>query len=245
MTSNSQKVIAITGASSGIGAAAARILAAQGARLVLGARRLDRLQPVVDDINAAGGVALACAMDVAKRPDVARMVQMALENFGTLDVFVNNAGIGPISYLDDLKVEDWEAMIDINVKGPLYSIAEALPVFRRQGGGQFVNVISTAGIVVRPQMAVYAGTKNALRTIAEGLRQEAGPTIRVTNVSPGFVRTSFAESITDASVRQETEKAMGEFGLEPEAVARTIAYAINEPADVDIGTIVIRPTAQS
>lgn len=245
MIEQQPKVIAITGASSGIGAATARILAARGCSLVLGARRLERLQPVVEEIVSAGGRAIACQMDVSARADVARMVGSALTEFGRLDVFVNNAGIGPISLLDDLKVQDWEAMIDINVKGPLYSIAEALPVFRRQGRGHFVNVISTAGIAIRPQMAVYAASKNALRTISEGLRQEAGPTIRVTDVSPGFVRTNFAESMTDPTARASTEQSMGEFGLAPEAVARAIAYAINEPDDVDIGTIVIRPTSQS
>jgi NADP-dependent 3-hydroxy acid dehydrogenase YdfG len=239
------KVIAITGASSGIGAEAAKLLAAQGNRLVLGARRLDRLQPVVDEINAAGGSALACEMDVSRREDVTRMVDTALEAFGRLDVFVNNAGIGPISLLDDLKVEDWEAMIDINFRGPLYSIAAALPVFRRQNRGQFVNVISTAGLVISPQMAVYAATKNAFRTLSEGLRKEAGPTIRVTDVSPGFVRTNFATSMTDAAVRADIEKSMDEFGLDPRAVARAITYVINEADDVDIGTLVIRPTAQS
>jgi NADP-dependent 3-hydroxy acid dehydrogenase YdfG len=239
------KVIAITGASSGIGAEAAKLLAAQGNRLVLGARRLDRLQPVVDEINTAGGSALACEMDVSRREDVTRMVDTALEAFGRLDVFVNNAGIGPISLLDDLKVEDWEAMIDINFRGPLYSIAAALPVFRRQNRGQFVNVISTAGLVISPQMAVYAATKNAFRTLSEGLRKEAGPTIRVTDVSPGFVRTNFATSMTDAAVRADIEKSMDEFGLDPRAVARAITYVINEADDVDIGTLVIRPTAQS
>jgi NADP-dependent 3-hydroxy acid dehydrogenase YdfG len=239
------KVIAITGASSGIGAEAAKLLAAQGNRLVLGARRFDRLQPVVDEINTAGGSALACEMDVSRRDDVARMVDTAVEAFGQLDVFVNNAGIGPISLLDDLKVEDWEAMIDINFRGPLYSIAAALPVFRRQNRGQFVNVISTAGLVISPQMAVYAATKNAFRTLSEGLRKEAGPTIRVTDVSPGFVRTNFATSMTDAAVRADIEKSMDEFGLDPKAVARAITYVINEADDVDIGTLVIRPTAQS
>lgn len=239
------KVIAITGASSGIGAEAAKLLAAQGNRLVLGARRLDRLQPVVDEINAAGGSALACEMNVSRRDDVTRMVDTALEAFGRLDVFVNNAGIGPISLLDELKIEDWEAMIDINFRGPLYSIAAALPVFRRQNRGQFVNVISTAGLVISPQMAVYAATKNAFRTLSEGLRKEAGPTIRVTDVSPGFVRTNFATSMTDATVRADIEKSMDEFGLDPKAVARAITYVINEADDVDIGTLVIRPTAQS
>lgn len=244
MTDLSRTVIAITGASSGIGAATAHLLASRGAKLVLGARRLERLTPVVDSIQSGGGSAVGLATDVTRRADIAALVALALERFGRLDVFVNNAGIGPISPLDDLRVEDWEAMIDVNLKGPLYGIAEALPVFRRQESGHFVNVVSTAGLTIRPQMAVYAGTKNALRTIAEGLRQEAGSSLRVTNVSPGFVRTGFAGSITDPAARKAIETTMDEIGLAPEAIARAIAFAIEQPPGVEVGDIVVRPTAQ-
>jgi NADP-dependent 3-hydroxy acid dehydrogenase YdfG len=244
MTDLVSKVVAITGASSGIGLATARLLTSRGAKLVLGARRASRLESVTETIKAEGGDAIACALDVRRRADVAAFVATALERFGRLDVFVNNAGIGPISALDDLRVDDWEEMIDVNLKGPLYGIAEALPVFRRQKSGHFVNVVSTAGLVILPQMAVYAGTKNALRTIAEGLRLESGPDLRITNISPGFVRTDFASSMTDPAVRSAIEERMRDIGLSPDAIARAIAFAIEQPAEVEVGDIVVRPTAQ-
>jgi NADP-dependent 3-hydroxy acid dehydrogenase YdfG len=170
------KVIAITGASSGIGEATAVYLAERGAKLVLGARRADRLQGLCDRIVAKGGVASYVVTDVKRRSDVAALVDRAVGEHGKLDLLVSNAGIAPISLLDDLRVEDWEDMIDVNVKGVLYGIAAALPVFRRQGFGHFVNPLSTAGIKIVPTMAVYAGSKNAVRAISEGLRQEAGRT---------------------------------------------------------------------
>src|SRR5271168_5321223 len=188
------KVVAITGASSGIGEATALLLAGRGAKVVLGARRADRLQSVVERIEEAGGEAAYRLTDVKRRDDLTTLVGLARERFGRLDVLVSNAGIGPISLLDDLRVEDWEEMIDVNFKGVLYGIAAALPVFRKQGFGHFVNVISTAGLKIVPMQSVYAGTKNAVRTISEGLRQEAGANLRVTTVSPGFVHTDFAES---------------------------------------------------
>jgi NADP-dependent 3-hydroxy acid dehydrogenase YdfG len=244
MSDSVSKVIAITGASSGIGLATAKLLAKGGAKLVLGARQADRLEAVAEAIRAEGGDAVACALDVRRRADVAAFIAVALERFGRLDVLVNNAGTGPISNLDDLRVDDWEAMIDVNLKGPLYGIAEALPVFRRQQSGHFVNVVSTAGLVIRPQMAVYAGTKNALRTIAEGLRLEAGPHLRVTNVSPGFVQTDFTSSIIDPATKHVIEERMREIGLSPDAIARAIAFAIEQPAEVEVGDIVVRPSAQ-
>lgn len=244
MSDSVSKVIAITGASSGIGLATAKLLAKGGAKLVLGARQADRLEAVAEAIRAEGADAVACALDVRGRADVAAFIAVALERFGRLDVLVNNAGTGPISNLDDLRVDDWEAMIDVNLKGPLYGIAEALPVFRRQQSGHFVNVVSTAGLVIRPQMAVYAGTKNALRTIAEGLRLEAGPHLRVTNVSPGFVQTDFTSSIIDPATKHVIEERMREIGLSPDAIARAIAFAIEQPAEVEVGDIVVRPSAQ-
>ena len=239
------KVVAITGASGGIGEATALLLAERGARLVLGARRSDRLQAVADRIAAAGGDATCLSIDVKRRGDLAALVQQACERFGQLDVLVSNAGVGPISLLDDLNVEDWEEMIDVNLKGFLYGIAAALPVFRRQGFGHFVNVISTAGLKVVPMQAVYAGTKNAVRTMTEGLRQEAGDRLRVTGISPGFVQTGFADSMTNPEIRSQTLQRMGEIGLPPAAIARAIAFAIEQPADVDVGDIVVRPTAQA
>jgi NADP-dependent 3-hydroxy acid dehydrogenase YdfG len=238
------KVVAITGASSGIGEATALLLAERGAKLVLGARRVDRLQVLSERIASAGGEAGYVRTDVKRREDLAGLVNLACERHGRLDVIISNAGVAPISLLDDLKVEDWEEMIDVNVKGVLYGIAAALPVFRRQGFGHFVNILSTAGIKIAPTMAVYAGSKNAVRAISEGLRQEAGDKLRVTTVSPGFVSTDLASSMTDPDIRSLTLASMEKMAIPPAAVARAIAFAIEQPADVDVGEIVVRPTAQ-
>jgi NADP-dependent 3-hydroxy acid dehydrogenase YdfG len=239
------KVIAITGASSGIGAASARLLAARGAKLVLGARREEQLKLLVDEILRSGGEAVYTATDVTRRQDLADLVALACEKYGRLDVLVSNAGIGPISPIDDLCVDDWENMIDVNLKGFLYGISAALPVFRRQGFGHFVTVISTAGLRIVPNQAVYAGTKNAVRTISEGLRLEAGERLRVTGISPGFIRTDFAASMTNAKIRAEVAAKMDEIAIGPDAIARAIAFAVEQPADVDVGDIVVRPTAQA
>jgi len=238
------KVIAITGAGSGIGQATALLLAARGASVVLGARRVDRLAALAGEIAAGGGEAAYVQTDVSRQADVAALVQLAQVRYGRLDVLINNAGIGPISLLDELRVADWEAMIDTNLKGTLYGIAAALPVFRQQEFGQFVNVLSTAGLKIVPLQAVYAGTKNAVRAISEGLRQEAGPKLRVTIISPGFVQTDFAESMTNPEVKAQIEAARDQMAISPEAIARAIAFAIEQPADVEIGELVIRPTAQ-
>ena len=238
------KVIAITGASSGIGRATALLLAGQGARVVLGARRPDRLAALAEQIEVAGGKAAYIQTDVSRRADVVALVQLAQARYGQLDVLINNAGIGPISLLEELRVDDWEAMIDINLKGTLYGIAAALPVFRQQGFGQFVNVVSTAGLKIVPLQAVYAGTKNAVRTISEGLRQEAGAKLRVTTISPGFVHTDFAESMTNPEVKAQIEATRDKMAIAPEAIARAIAFTIELPADVEVGELVIRPTAQ-
>jgi NADP-dependent 3-hydroxy acid dehydrogenase YdfG len=239
------KVIAITGASSGIGAATARLLAARGAKVVLGARRLDRLAALADAIAAAGGEAAYARTDVSQRADVAALIQLACERYGKLDVLINNAGIGLISPLDELRVEDWEAMIDVNIKGTLYGIAAALPIFRRQEFGHFVNVLSTSGLKIVPLQSVYAGTKNAVRAISEGLRQEAGDKLRVTIVSPGFVHTDFADSMTNPEAKAQIIAARDQIAISPDAIARAIAFAIEQPADVDVGELVVRPTAQS
>jgi len=237
------KVIAITGASSGIGRATAKLLAERGASVVLGARRADALAKVADEITAAGGRAAARATDVARRADLDALVALGLERFGGLDVMVNNAGIGPISRFDALRVEDWDAMIDVNLRGTLYGIGAALPVFGRQQSGHVVNVVSTAGLKILPTMGIYAATKNAVRTATEALRQES-KYFRVTEISPGYVATDFAGSITDPDVRAQIEGRKTTFAIPAEAVARAIAYAIEQPDDVEIGSIVIRPTAQ-
>ena len=244
MSGIKDKVVVITGASSGIGEATALLLAERGAKVVLGARRPDRLEALVARIAKVGGEAAYARTDVKRRADLSNLVQLACERYGKLDVLINNAGIGPISRFDDLRVEDWEEMIDVNLKGVLYGIAAALPVFRKQGFGHFVNVISTAGLRIVPLQGVYAATKNAVRTISEALRQEAGDKLRVTGVSPGFIHTDFADSLTDPQVKAQILDRMDKIAIPPEAIARGIAFAIEQPADVDVGDIVIRPTAQ-
>ena len=239
------KVVVITGASSGIGEATALLLAERGAKVVLGARGLGRLAALADRITDVGGEVAFAGTDVRRRDDVAALVKLASERFGKVDVLVNNAGIGPISPLDELQVEDWEDMIDINIKGVLYGIAAALPVFRSQGFGHFVNTASTAAFRVVPNMAVYAGTKMAVRAISEGLRLEADGKLRVTIISPGFTRTNFADSMTDPGVKAQIVASMESMAIPPDAIARAIAFAIEQPADVDVGEIVVRPTAQA
>jgi NADP-dependent 3-hydroxy acid dehydrogenase YdfG len=244
MTGINGKVVGITGASSGIGEATAVLLAGRGAKLVLGARRSDRLEALVDRIAGAGGEAIHARTDVTRRDDLVNLVKVACARYGKLDVLINNAGIGPISPLDDLRVEDWEEMIDVNFKGVLYGIAAALPVFRQQGFGHFVNIISTAGLKVVPLQAVYGATKNAVRTLTEGLRQEAGDKLRVTGISPGFIHTDFVESMTNPDAKAQTLSARDKMAISPDAIARAIAFAIEQPPDVDVGDITIRPTAQ-
>ncbi|MDT7655002.1 MAG: hypothetical protein QOI36_6413, partial [Pseudonocardiales bacterium] len=184
-------------------------------------------------------------MDVRRGKDLTALVAFARQEYGRLDVLINNAGIGAISPLDELRVGEWEEMVDVNFKGVLYGIAAALPVFREQGSGHFVNTVSTAGLRIVPNQAVYAATKNAVRTLSEGLRQEAGADLRVTMVSPGFVETDFADSITSPEVRAQLVASRQKFAIPPGAIARAIAFAIEQPACVDVGDVVVRPTAQA
>lgn len=240
------KVIAITGASSGIGEATALLLAERGASVVLGARRTDRLDRLVQRISQAGGRATARSVDVTDRTDVQEFVDYAVEEFGRLDVLVSNAGISKIGPVADLEVDNWTAMIDVNLKGVLYGIAAALPVFRNQGRGHLVTTVSTSGIKIVPTQAVYAATKNAVRTLHEGLRQESTDgTLRTTAISPGFVRTELVDSFDDATLRAQAQERMAEIGIGPDAVARAIAFAIEQPDDVEIGDLTIRPTVQN
>ncbi|OBH20500.1 SDR family oxidoreductase [Mycobacterium sp. E3247] len=239
------QVVAITGASSGIGEATALLLAERGARVALGARRVERLDDTARRIRDRGGQAIACETDVTRREDLERLVAAAKGEFGRLDVLVSNAGISKIGPMYDLDVDGWSAMIDVNLRGVLHGIAAALPVFRRQGRGHFVTTVSTAGLKIVPTMAVYAATKNAVRTLMEGLRQESTDgVIRTTSISPGFVDTQLDGSIDDAEVRAQIRRNMTDFGLSPAAVARAIAFAIEQPHDVEIGDITIRPTVQ-
>ena len=237
------KVIAITGASSGIGEATARLLADRGAALVLGARRTDRLDQIATGLRTE---VVTVDVDVRRREDLDRLVQTAVDTFGRLDVLVSNAGISQLGPIADGDVEGWSAMIDVNLRGVLYGIAAAAPVFRRQGRGHFVTTVSTAGLKIVPEMGVYAATKNAVRTVMEALRQESTDgTIRTTSINPGFVRTELGNTIDDPAIRERIQSNMDSFGLPPEAVARAIAFAIDQPDDVEIGEIVIRPTVQN
>ncbi|MFB7509390.1 SDR family oxidoreductase [Streptomyces broussonetiae] len=239
------KVIAITGASSGIGEATATYLAEKGAQLVLGARREDRLNAVVGSITAKGGSAVGVIVDVTRREDLQRLTDTALDQYGRLDVLVSNAGTMAVSPFDDLRQDDWDAMVSTHITGLLNGIGAALPVFRRQRFGQFVNVGSTAAYVVKTPQAVYAATKTAVKVLTEGLRQESGPDLRVTLVSPGFTHTEgvgkgASPEAAAAMIRQRDEIAMP-----PSAVASAIGYAIEQPDGVDVSEIVVRPTMQA
>ena len=238
------KVIAITGASSGIGEAAAMHLAARGAKLVLGARGADKLGALADRIAAAGGQAAHVSTDVTRRADLERLVALGCDRFGRLDVLVSNAGVMPIGPLTDLAVDDWDQMVDVNIKGVLYGIAAALPVFRRQGAGHFIHTASTAARKTVPNQAVYAGTKAAVLAISDGLRQELAGQIRVTVVAPGFTATNVADHVRSPEVRAQIEQSRDRFAMPPEAVARAIAYAVEQPDEVNVGEIVIRSTVQ-
>lgn len=233
--------MAVTGASSGIGEATALRLAAGGARVVLGARRTDALKRVAARIADAGGEAAFVATDVRHREDLTRLVATAQDRFGRLDVIVNNAGVMPISALADLRVDEWDAMIDVNLRGVLHGIAAALPVFRQQGTGHVVTVSSTAALQLAPAMAVYAATRQAVATVCEGLRRELGGAVRVTVVYPGITDTDFASTMTDPVIRAQLEQRRQTLSLPPAAIADAISYAIDQAADVDINEIIVRP----
>jgi NADP-dependent 3-hydroxy acid dehydrogenase YdfG len=235
------KVVAITGASTGIGEATAVLLAQRGAKVVLGARRPDRLEALAARIADGGGEVASTSIDVRRREDLTALVDLALGRYGRLDVFVSNAGVMPVSAFDELRVDDWMDMIDVNLKGVLHGIAAALPVFREQGSGHFVHTASTAAHRVVPTMGVYAGTKMAVRAVSEALRQEADGRLRVTVVSPGMTRTNFGGGDMDPQLRERVEAV----AMPAEAVGRAIAYAIEQPDDIDVGEVIIRPTAQT
>jgi NADP-dependent 3-hydroxy acid dehydrogenase YdfG len=241
----SGKVVAITGASSGIGEATARLLAKDGASVALGARRIERLDQIANDVRAHQGSAITRATDVTRLDHLERLVAAAVEEFGRLDVLVSNAGISKIGPMSNLDIDGWSAMIDVNFRGVLHGIAAALPVFQRQGQGHFVTTVSTAGLKIVPTMGVYAATKNAVRTVMEGLRQESTDgIIRTTSISPGFVGTELDSSIDDPAMREQIRVNMDDFGIPPKAVARAIAFAIEQPPEIEISDITIRPKVQ-
>jgi len=236
------KVVVITGASSGIGEATARLLSERGARVVLGARRTEKLESIASAINREGGQARFRAVDVTKREDVDSFIEFAAREFGRVDVIVNNAGVMPLSPLEETKVDEWDRMIDVNIRGVLHGIAAGLPRMRAQGSGQFINMASIGAHTVSPTAAVYCATKFAVRAISEGLRQEVGGDIRVTVVSPGVTESELAESISDASAR-EVMRGYRQISISPYAIARAVAFAIDQPDDVDTSEIIVRPTA--
>jgi NADP-dependent 3-hydroxy acid dehydrogenase YdfG len=233
------KVVVITGASSGLGEATARHLAAQGARVA------DRITSLANELAAKGGKAIAKTTDVTDRAQVKALVDAAVKAYGRIDVMINNAGLMPQSLIERLKVDEWDRMIDVNIKGTLYGIAAALPYMKQQKAGHIVNVSSVAGHKVGPGSAVYAATKYAVRALSEGLRQEVKPyNIRTTVISPGAVATELPDSATDPDAAARLKKFYSEFAIPADSFARAVAYAIGEPDDVDVNEILFRPTKQ-
>jgi NADP-dependent 3-hydroxy acid dehydrogenase YdfG len=239
------KVVVITGASSGLGEATARFLSAQGALVVLGARRGDRIKALASELTAKGGKAIAVAMDVTHVEQVQGLVESAVKAYGRIDVMINNAGLMPQSPLERLKIDDWDRMIDVNIKGVLYGIAAALPHMKQQKSGHIINVSSVAGHKVRAGGAVYAATKHAVLALSEGLRQEVKPyNIRTTVISPGAVATELPDSVTEPDLADSFHKFYEEFAIPADSFARAVAFAIGQPDDVDINEILFRPTRQ-
>jgi NADP-dependent 3-hydroxy acid dehydrogenase YdfG len=239
------KIVVVTGASSGLGEATARLLSAQGATVVLGARRADRLQLLAKDLQARGGKALALTTDVTRREQVKALVDSAVQTYGRIDVMINNAGLMPQAPLERLKVDEWDRMIDVNIKGVLYGIAAALPHMQRQKAGHFINVSSVAGHRVGPGFAVYAATKYAVRALSEGLRQEVKPyNIRTTVISPGAVATELPDSVTDPDASKRIRTFYEQVAVPADSFARAVAFAMSQPEDVDINEILYRPTRQ-
>jgi NADP-dependent 3-hydroxy acid dehydrogenase YdfG len=244
-TNISGKIVVITGASSGLGEATARYLAERGATVVLGARRTERLQAVVEEITQRGGRASAIVTDVTDAAQVQALVDAAVEKYGRVDVILNNAGVMPHSPLERRKVDDWDRTIDVNIKGVLYGIAAALPHMQRQKSAHFINVSSVAGHKVGPGSAVYAATKTAVRVISEGLRQEVKPwNLRTTIISPGAVATELPNSITEADIAKGIGQFYEQYAIPADSFARAVAFAISQPEDVDINEILFRPTRQ-
>jgi NADP-dependent 3-hydroxy acid dehydrogenase YdfG len=238
------KVVVITGASSGLGESTARLLSAQGASVVLGARRGDRLRSLVDELTSKGGKALAVFTDVTRHDQVKRLVDSAVHTYGRIDVMVNNAGLMPISPLERLKIDEWNQLIDVNIKGVLYGIAAVLPYMKNQKAGHIINVSSVAGHKVGPGAAVYAATKHAVLALSEGLRQEVKPyNIRTTVISPGTVASELPNTTTESDIAELVRKSY-EIAIPAESFARSIAFAISQPEDMDVNEILFRPRSQ-
>jgi len=241
----SGKVIVITGASSGLGEAAARHLSKEGAVVVLAARRVDRIQSITKEINGNGGKALAITTDVTKYDEVKSLVDTAVNEYGRIDVIINNAGLMPHSPLNRLKINEWDKMIDVNIKGVLYGIAAVLPYMLKQKSGHIINVSSVAGHKVGTNGVVYAATKYAVRAISEGLRQEVKPyNLRTTIISPGAVDTELPNTISEPDVAEGIRQFYKEYAIPANSFARVVAFAISQPVEVDINEILYRPTNQ-
>lgn len=240
MTPNA-KVIILTGASSGIGEGIARHLAQQGHTLVLGARRTDRLATLCDALRSEGATVDYLATDVTQRSDTQQLADFAREKYGRIDVMINNAGVMPLSPMSSMKVEEWDAMLDVNVRGVLYGIAAVLPTMQTQRAGHIINIASVGALTVSPTAAVYCATKFAVRAISDGLRQESRE-LRVTVINPGVVESELADSISD-SVAREAMKSYRQIALKPDAIARAVLWAIDQPGEVDVNEITVRPTA--
>ena len=239
------KVVVITGASSGLGEAAARLLSAEGAKVVLGARRSERLKRVADELNRGGGHAMAVATDVTHRDQVKKLVDRAVKGFGRIDVMINNAGIMPRAPLERLTIDDWDRTIDVNVKGVLYGMAAALPYMVQQKSGHMIFVSSVAGHKVAPDSAVYAATKHAVRALAEGFRQEVTPyNIRTTIISPGAVATELPDSITESDIAEKIRQYYSDIAIPAESFAHAVVFAMSQPDEVDVNEILFRPTRQ-
>ncbi len=239
------KVVVITGASSGMGEAAAKHLSSLGATVILGARRVDRIEKLANEIRDKGGKALAIAMDVTQRDQVKKLVDSAVEQFGQIDVILNNAGVMPLSPMERLNVDEWDKMIDVNIKGVLNGIAAVLPYMKEQKWGQIINTSSVAGHKIFTGSAVYSATKFAVRALTEGLRMEVKPyNIRTTIICPGAVKTELLEHITEADIQQANKEYVGAVGISPDTFAHVVAFAISQPEEVDINEIIFRPTSQ-
>lgn len=243
MSEIENKVVIITGASSGLGEATAKRLAGKGAKLMLTARREDRLKELVSKIEQSGGTAQYQITDVTQREQVEALAKAAKAAYGRIDVLINNAGLMPLSPLDETKVDEWDQMIDVNIKGVLYNIAAVLPIMREQKSGHIINISSVAGHKVFPAGAVYCATKFAVKAISEGIRLEANGEIRSTNISPGAVATELTNTISHDDTAKNVDK-MYDVAIDADAIARAITYAIEQPNDVDINEIIIRPTKQ-
>ncbi|MDU5473247.1 MULTISPECIES: SDR family oxidoreductase [Pantoea] len=236
----SNKVILITGASSGIGAGIARELAASGATLLLGARRVDRLETLAAELKQQGAEVAVAALDVTSRASVQQFAEVALEKWGRIDVMINNAGVMPLSPLASLKVDEWDQMIDVNIKGVLYGIAAVLPPMLAREAGHIINIASIGALSVSPTAAVYCATKFAVRAISDGLRQE-NTQLRVTCIHPGVVESELASTITDSAAAALMDDYRS-IALQPAAIGRAVRFAIEQPDDVDVSEIVVRPT---